>query len=123
MDSRSPTWMKNHRVLCSIVCGSLSDPQTKGKQCSEDHRAWKVTGHTSNLLLSEAVDRPEGKVTVDDSLDVDYESSEPKIEPDTQEEKENNSDAEYANMEIPFDGTFHQRMTPCNVMQRIQWVH
>ena len=32
---------------------------------------------------------------------VDYEVSEPKIQPVAQEEKEENSDAEYANMEIP----------------------
>ena len=34
-----------------------------------------------------------------------------------------NSNVEHANMEIPWAGTFHQRMMPCNIMQRIQWVH
>ena len=38
----------------------------------------------------EQPDTAEGKIIVDYSLDVDYERSEPKIEPDAQEEKEEN---------------------------------
>ena len=55
--------------------------------------------------------------------DVDYKVSKPKNEPCAQEEKEENSDAHYVNMEISRKGTFCQRMMPCNLMQRIQWLH
>ena len=65
----------------------------------------------------------DGKVIADYDLDVNYEGSEPKNESVAQEKKEENSDAEYANMEIPQEGTFHQRMMPHNVLQRIQRVH
>ena len=65
----------------------------------------------------------EGEVKGHQDLDVDYEGSEPKIEPISQEEKEENSVTEYANMLIPQKGTFHQRTMCCKVFQRIQWVH
>ena len=54
-------------------------------------------------------------------LNINYEGSESKNEPVTYEEKEENSDAEFACMEMPHEGTFHQRMTPCNAMQKIIW--
>ena len=41
-------------------------------------------------------------------MDVDYDGSEPKNELLAQEQKEI-ADAEYANMEILHDGTFHRR--------------
>ena len=53
----------------------------------------------------------EGKVIIDYGLDVDYEESEPKIEPDAQEEKDENSDKEYTNIDIPCDRTLCQRMS------------
>ena len=43
----------------------------------------------------------EGKDRADYNLDVDYDGSEPKVEPVTQVEMEVNSDAEYANLGIP----------------------
>ena len=46
----------------------------------------------------------------DYNLDIDYDGLELKNVPDGQEETEENSDAEYENMEIPCNGTFHQRM-------------
>ena len=60
------------------------------------------------------LDAAESKVIADYDLDIDYEGSEPKIEPVTQEEKEENSNTEYANSHM---------MKPCNFMQRIQWAH
>ena len=50
------------------------------------------------------------------------EGSEPKNETVAQEGKEENSNAEYANMEIPQAWTFCQRMMACKVLQKIQWV-
>ena len=57
-----------------------------------------------------------GKVIADYNLDIDYEGSEPKNEPVAQEEKEENSNAEYENMEIPQARTFYQRMMPHDVI-------
>ena len=68
-------------------------------------------------------DAAEGNVITDYDLDVDYEGSDPQNKPDSQEEKEENSDAEYAKMEIPHDETVCQRMMHCNILQRIQHVH
>ena len=62
-------------------------------------------------------------VIVDYNLKVDYDGSEPENEPGAQEEKEENSDTEYVNMETTHNGTFCQRMMPCNVMQRIEWLN
>ena len=71
----------------------------------------------------EQPDATEGEVITDYDPDVDYEESEPKNEPGAQKEKEEHSDTEYANIEIPCNGTFHQKMMPCNVRQRIKCVH
>ena len=71
----------------------------------------------------EQPDAAEDKVIGDYDLDIDYEGSESENEPDAHKEKEENSDAEYTNMEIPHDGTFHQKMTPHNVMLRNQCVY
>ena len=46
----------------------------------------------------------EDKVTVDYDPDIDYEGSDPHNESVAQDKKEENSDAEYANIEIPQDG-------------------
>ena len=70
----------------------------------------------------EQPDAIEVKVIVDYDLDRDYEGSEPMNEPVAQETKEENPNTEYANMDIPQEGSFHQRMMPRNIMQRIQWV-
>ena len=64
----------------------------------------------------EQSDAAEGKVIVDCNLDVDYEGSEPENESVAQEKKEESYNAEYANMDIPRDRTFHQRMMPCNIL-------
>ena len=68
-------------------------------------------------------DTTEGKVIADYNSDVNYEGSEPEDEPVAQEEKEGNSDAEYANMEISYAGTFCQRMMPLNNMWMIQQIN
>ena len=57
----------------------------------------------------------EEEVIADYKLDIDYEGSEPKVEPNAQEEKEENSDPEYATMEIPHDSIFYQRMMHCTL--------
>ena len=57
-------------------------------------------------------DATEGNDIDDYNVDVDYEGLEPKVEPDAQEQREVDPDAEYTEMEIPQDGTLHQRMMP-----------
>ena len=64
-----------------------------------------------------------GEDISDYNLDVDYEGSEPKVEQSAQEQREVEPDREYVNMEIPQDGTFHQRMMPGDEYIVILWVH
>ena len=45
------------------------------------------------------------------------------VEPVTQIEREVNPDTEYANIEIPQDGTLHQRMMSQEQYKSILWVH
>ena len=73
---------------------------------------WSQQGGTeepeTNVSVPQQEEQPdaaEGEVIVDNDPDVYYEGSEPEIEPVAQEEKEENSDAEYANMEIPQEFT------------------
>ena len=47
----------------------------------------------------------ECKDIADYNLDVDYEGSEPEVEPDTQEQREIHSDTDYVKMEMPRSGT------------------
>ena len=61
--------------------------------------AWSQSEYAEETEINPSVpqqekqsDVTEGKVIVDCGPDVDYEWSEPKIEPDAQEEKEENSD-------------------------------
>ena len=54
---------------------------------------------------------------------VDYEGSEPKVEMSAPEQREVDTDAEDANMEISQDGTLHQRMMPQEQYMEILWVH
>ena len=68
-------------------------------------------------------DATEGKDIADYNLDVDYEGSEPEVEPVTQVEREISSDAEYANREIPHEGSLCQRMMPQAQYKGILWVH
>ena len=49
----------------------------------------------------EQPDTTESKVIADYNPDIEYEGSEPKNKPVFWEEKEDSSDAKYANMEIP----------------------
>ena len=59
------------------------------------------------------------EVMADYDPDVDYEGSEPL----TQEQKEVDSNAEYAKMEMPRDGTLHQRLMPLETYMGNLWVH
>ena len=68
-------------------------------------------------------DTAEGKVIVDYDPDVDDEVAEPKVEPHAQEQREVDSDAEYAKMEMPRDGTLHQRMMLWETYMGILQVH
>ena len=65
----------------------------------------------------------EGKDIVDYNADEDYEGSELKNEPVTQEQREVDPDAEYAKREMPQNGTLHQRMMPQDVYMGILWVN
>ena len=49
--------------------------------------------------------------------------SEPEVESVTQDEREVDPDAEYANMEIPHDGTLCQGMMPWEQYKGILQVH
>ena len=60
----------------------------------------------------EQPDATEGEVIADYNPDIDYEGSEPKVETDTQKQREVDPDTEYAKMEMPRSGTLRQRMTP-----------
>ena len=53
----------------------------------------------SEFCQEEQPDDAAGKVIADYNPDVDSEGSEPKNEPDAQEEKEENSDTEYAKVD------------------------
>ena len=64
-----------------------------------------------------------GKDIADYNPDIDYEGSEPKVKQSAQEQREVDPDAEYAEMEIPQDGTLHQRMMPWEQYMGILWVH
>ena len=64
-----------------------------------------------------------GEDIEDYNPDVDYEGSEPKVEQSASEQREVDLDAEYANMEIPQDGTLHHRMMPQEQYMGILWVH
>ena len=71
----------------------------------------------------EQSDPAEGKVIADYGPDVDYEGSEPEVEPDAQEQREVNSDTEYAKMKLPRDETLCQRMMPWEMYMGILRVH
>ena len=91
-----------------------------------------VRGHPTARLQTEGAEEPEwdpqqedqsdatvGKDIADYNLDIDYEGSEPKAKPVTQDKSKVNPDAEYANIEIPWDGTFCQRMMPKDIYMGI----
>ena len=65
-----------------------------------------------NPQQEEQSDAAEGKVIADYDPDIDYEGSEPKVEPDAREQREIDSDAEHVKMEMPREGTLHQKMMP-----------
>ena len=68
-------------------------------------------------------DATEDKDIADYNQDVDYEGSEPEVEQSAQEQREVDPDAEFAEMEIPQDGTLHQRMMPQEQYMGILRVH
>ena len=95
-----------------------------------------VRGHSTPKPQQEGTEEPESdphqeeqpdavedKVIADYNPDIDYKGLEPKVEPVTQEQWEVDSDAEYAGMEVPQDGTFCQRMMPLERYMGILWVH
>ena len=59
----------------------------------------------------------------DYDLDIDYEGSEPDIKQSAQEHREVDPDAEFAEMDIPCDGTLCQRMMPWEQHMGILQVH
>ena len=77
-----------------------------------------VRGHLTSRPQQEGAEEPErdprqeeqpgaaeGKAIADYGQDVGYEVSEPKVEPDAQEQRQVDSDTEYAKMEMLRDGT------------------
>ena len=52
-------------------------------------------------------DTTEGEDIADYDPNIDYEGSEPEVDPVGQEQREVNPDAEYTSMDIPHDGTLH----------------
>ena len=73
--------------------------------CSQSEDAKEPETNPSVPQQEEHPDATEGKVMVDYNPNIDYYLSEPRNEPVAQEEKEENSDAEHGNMEIPPKGT------------------
>ena len=68
-------------------------------------------------------DATSGEAIADYNPDINYkpEGSDPDIE--AVHEEEENSDAEYAKMELPQSGILHQRTMNCKVAERIKRVH
>ena len=77
-----------------------------------------VKGHPTARSQQEGVEEPDrdhqqedqqdttgGKDLADYDPDVDYEGSEPKVKQHAQEQKKLDTDTEYVEMEIPWDGT------------------
>ena len=98
--------------------------------------ARSLRGHPTARSQQEGTEEPErdrqqedqpdatgGKDIEDDNPDIDYEGSEPNVEQSAPEQREVDPDAEYVNMEIPQEGTFHQRMMPWEQYMGIVWVH
>ena len=95
-----------------------------------------VRGHPTARSQQEGIEEPErdpqqedqpdatgGKDIADYDLDVDYEGSEPKAKQSAQEQREVDPDAEFVEMEIPQDGTLHQRIMPQEQYKGILRVH
>ena len=72
----------------------------------------------------EWADAAEGKITADYKLGVDYtpDRSDPENETDAQEEEEN-FDAEYAKIELPWQGTILRWSMNCRAVKMIEQVH
>ena len=72
----------------------------------------------------ESSDAAEDESITDYELDVDYkpEGSDPEIKADAQEE-ERNFNAEHIKMELPQQGTLHQRPLNHRVAEKIQLLH
>ena len=91
---------------------------------------WSQQGCTEEPDTNVSVPQQEGQADAtsgddieDYDLDIDYEleGSDPDIEAVNEEEE--NSDAEYAKMELPQARTLHQRRMNCKVAERIKRVH
>ena len=68
-------------------------------------------------------DTAKGRDIADYTPDIDYEGSEPKVEPVAQEQREVDPDEEYAKMEMPRNGTLSQSMLSQEVHMGILRVH
>ena len=82
-----------------------------------------VTEPERDPQQEEQPDAAEGKVIADYNPDADYEESGPKVQPDAQEQREVDPDSEYSKIEIPRDGTFHQKMMPWEMYMGVLQVH
>ena len=76
-----------------------------------------------NPQQEEQSDTIEGIVIVDYNPDVDYEGSEPKVEPGTQEKRKVGSYVEYVKVEMPRDEILHQRIMLWEIYMAILLVH
>ena len=68
-------------------------------------------------------DAIEGEDIADYNLDIDYEGSQPKVEPDAQEQREDDPHRAYMKIEMPGNETLHQRMMPQETYMGIHWVY
>ena len=89
-----------------------------------------VRGHLTSRPQQEGKVEPERDPQQEELPDTtegevieDYNPDKPKIEPDTQEQREVDPDAVYAKMEMPIDGTLHQRVMPWEMYMGILQVH
>ena len=77
--------------MTRLVRGCLT-PRPQQKGATEPER---------DPQKEEQPDASEGKIIADYDLDVDYEGSKPEVEPDAQEQREVDPDAEYAAWKFP----------------------
>ena len=85
------------------------------KPWSQSKNEDKPEIHLNDPQQEEHPDATKGRDIAGYNLHVDYEGSEPKVEPVAHEQRKVNPDAKYAKMKMPRSETFRQRMLPLDV--------
>ena len=106
--------------MLSVQCqdGQTGESMPDSQVTTRMHRrAWR------DPQQEDQQDATEGKDIADYNLDVDFEGSEHEVEQSAQEQKAVDPDAEYAEIEIPQDGTHCQRIVPWEQYMGILQIH